>query len=269
MTPPPPERNLTPKTTEKPLFGLDLELPESDMETLHDLDAEFENDNFESCSKYEIISTDSPDIISKGRTESRKITAKNLGEFGAPLAEVEQSTSFNLKPNVSATRMLNFEEEFAFTSPENFKRVTQKDISVKKSLKFSNTPTKTFLRHESSCSSIGSMSMSPLSSKLSLCTSESTASMESGFISELDEQFIDIDDSSNSPKVANFNDLLSGRIKQDFGNENAFVLKRPAFQRSMSCNQEASKVRVSLFEEKRSFKRQELRDDFRSTKRKR
>lgn len=205
-----------------------------DFETLHDLEQEFEADNFDECTKYEIISTDSPDIISRGRTaSSRKVTSRNF-VFGAPLADSEASTSFN-KPTVTATRMLNFDDEdFEFPSP------AVKKQAAKKSLKFTETPTK--LRHEKSDSSIGSMSQSPLP-KTGLYTTESTASMESGFISELEEPFLEIEE-SNSPKLANFSDLLSGQIKSNVISEKSF-LRRP-LNRSLSFNPE-SRARVSLF----------------------
>lgn len=208
-----------------------------DLESLHDL-VEYENESFERCTKYEIISTDSPNVISRGRSTSRKICSRNF-EFGAPLAESEPSTSFN-RP---ATRMLNFDDEdFEFTSPAVKK-------AVKKSLKFNETPTKSSLRHRSD-SSIGSMSSSP--SKLSrIFTSESTASMESGFISELDEPFLDIEE-SNSPKIANFNDLLSGQIRDNILTDRNF-LKRPTLARSLSFHPEMVSKRIvaSPSEEKR------------------
>lgn len=222
-----------------------------DLESLQDLEAEFENENFEQCN-YEIISTDSPDIISQGRpSTSRKISARNF-DFGAPISADEQSTSFN-RP---ATRMLNFDDDdFEFTSP-----AVKKTVSVKKSLKFDVTPTKT-LRHERSDSSIGSMSLSPSSTRLNrVFTSESTTSMESGFISELEEPFLEIEE-SNSPKIANFNELLSGQIKENPITDRGF-LKRPTLGRSLSLHPEPSKARVSLLSilespEKRSQKRTE------------
>lgn len=195
-----------------------------DFDTLHDLEEEFDCANFDECSKYEIISTDSPNIISSGRTTSRKVHSRNF-EFGAPLLENEKSTSFN-RPNVNATRMLNFEDEgFEFTSPavrkhsvsvkKSLKFSERHNVSVKKSLKFTETPTKTVLRHEKSDSSIGSMSTSPASTKLRIFPSESTMSMESGFISELEDPILDFE-ISNSPKMANFNELISGRINDTF-----------------------------------------------------
>uniref|UniRef100_A0A2A4J0D0 protein-tyrosine-phosphatase n=1 Tax=Heliothis virescens TaxID=7102 RepID=A0A2A4J0D0_HELVI len=225
-----------PKSPKQDLYVPQKEITQDvdDFETLHDLEQEFEADNFDECSKYEIISTDSPDIISRGRTSSsRKVTSRNF-VFGAPLADNEASTSFN-KPAVTATRMLNFDEEdFEFPSP------AVKKQAAKKSLKFSETPTK--LRHEKSDSSIGSMSQSPLP-KTGLYTTESTTSMESGFISELEEPFLEIEE-SNSPKVANFNELLSGQIKSNIISEKSF-LRRP-LNRSLSFNPE-SRARVSLF----------------------
>ncbi|XP_068627247.1 M-phase inducer phosphatase 1-B-like isoform X2 [Battus philenor] len=220
----------------------DIYVPEKDLEpdldtgseTLHDLEEEFDADNFDQCSKYEIISTDSPNIISRGRSTSRKINSKDF-VFGAPLADDEASTSFN-KPNANATRMLNFEDEaFEFTSPAA-KRPSS--LSVKKSLKFTDTPTKTFKPDESS--SI----ISPCTTKIRF-PSESTASMESGFVSEFEEPFLELEEISNSPKMANFNDLLSGTIK-----ENVITNKDPIrkpIQRSLSFNPEASRARVSLF----------------------
>ncbi|KAG7306543.1 hypothetical protein JYU34_007905 [Plutella xylostella] len=262
------------KPNKRPLFGhgdeLADELPDEladDCGTLHDLDAEFDCETFDQCTKYEIVSTDSPDIISRGRTtSSRKISAKNF-VFGAPIAETEQSTSFN-KPAPAATRMLTFEDDsFEFTSPENLRpKTSQAAVSVKKSLKFlGDTPTKNILRHENSNSSIGSMSaaspLSSVSSKLRLFPSSSTTSMESGFMSEIEEPFLDLDEVSNSPKLADFGQLLSGKIK-DTCAEPEFSLKRPSLQRSLSYNLEASKARVSLFsrgelEERRSNKRPE------------
>lgn len=236
-----------------------------DFETLHDLEEEFEADNFDECTKYEIISTDSPNIISRGRTSSsRKVTSRNF-VFGAPLAEDEASTSFN-KPTVTATRMLNFDEEdFEFPSP------AVKKQAAKKSLKFSETPTKLSLRHEKSDSSIGSMSQSPIQ-KSGLYTTESTTSMESGFISELEEPFLEIEE-SNSPKVANFNDLLSGQIKSNVLTDSNF-LRRP-LNRSLSFNPE-SRARVSLFSilessniEKRNKKRMERSEAVVANKRRR
>ncbi|XP_060808412.1 M-phase inducer phosphatase isoform X2 [Amyelois transitella] len=236
----------TKMSPEKDIFVPEAEDPDLDSEftTLHDLEQEFENDNFDQCTKYEIISTDSPDIISRGRqTTTRKVVSRNFN-FGAPLADTEQSTSFN-RPNVTATRMLNFEDEsFEFTSPA-MRRPSTSNGSVKKSLKFTETPTKNPLRHERSDSSIGSMSSSPASSRLRIYTSESTTSMESGFISELEEPFLEIDEGTSSPTVANFNELLSGQIKENVLAENNF-LKRPSLQRSLSLNPE-SKARVSLF----------------------
>ncbi|XP_075989876.1 uncharacterized protein LOC142985534 isoform X2 [Anticarsia gemmatalis] len=225
--------------------------PDDDLATLHDLEEEFDSDNFDNCTKYEIISTDSPNIISRGRsTTSRKVTSRNF-DFGAPLAENEASTSFN-KPNVTATRMLNFDDEdFEFTSPAIKKQ------AAKKSLKFTETPTK--FRHEKSDSSIGSMnSLSQSSPKTGLFTSESTTSMESGFISEMEEPFLEIEE-SNSPKVENFNELLSGQIKSNVVSDKNF-LRRP-LNRSLSFNPE-SRARMSLFSilenpERRNCKRME------------
>lgn len=247
-----------------------------EFETLHDLEEEFENDHFDQCTKYEIISTDSPNIISRGRSTARKVDSRNF-VFGAPLADNEQSTSFNVnKPNITATRSLNFEDEsFEFTSPAARKT----SFSVKKSLKFNETPTKKGdkfetptkqhpLRHEPSDSSIGSMASfasSPSCSQLRLFTSESTTSMESGFISELEEPFLDLEETSNSPKVPNFDDLLSGQIKDNFLTDKTF-LKRPTLHRSLSLNPEP-KVKVSLFsikeiaDVKKSQKRQETETD--------
>ncbi|XP_013163476.1 PREDICTED: M-phase inducer phosphatase 1-B-like isoform X3 [Papilio xuthus] len=209
----------------------DIYVPQKDIETdldtgfetLHDLEEEFDADNFDQCSKYEIISTDSPDIISKGRTSTRKISSKDF-VFGAPLSDVEASTSFN-KPNINATRMLNFEDEFPFTSPATKKST----ISVKKSLKFNETPTK-----------CDSLSISP-STKVRF-PSESTASMESGFVSEFEEPFLELDEISNSPKMPNFNELLSGKIKENIITDEKYENK--PIIRSISLN---SKARVSLF----------------------
>ncbi|OWR50031.1 cell division cycle 25 [Danaus plexippus plexippus] len=229
---------------------------DTDLDTLHDLEEEFDSQNFDTCTKYEIISTESPDIISNGRRNTRKITSRNFC-FGAPLSDNEQSTSFN-RPNEKATRMLNFEDEsFEFTSPA----AKRSNMSVKKSLKFNETPTKNLLRHEKSDSSIGSMS-SPVSTKLRIYPSESTTSMESGFISELEEPFLDIDEISNSPKMANFNELLSGTIKESFQVEE-FSLRRP-LQRSLSFNP-SNKAKVSLFSiaesPKKNNKRCERREE--------
>ncbi|XP_023940794.2 uncharacterized protein LOC112047786 [Bicyclus anynana] len=222
--------------------NIDMYVPEKeesidpDFETLHDLEEEFDCNNFDECSKYEIISTDSPNIISSGRSTSRKVHSRNF-DFGAPLLDSENSTCFN-KPNANATRMLNFEDEaFEFTSPavktnsasvkKSLKSSVKHNVSVKKSLKFSETPTKTLFRHERSDSSIGSMSMSsmsPVSTKLRIFPSDSTMSMESGFISELEDPFLDYE-ISNSPKMANFNELLSGQIKNSFA-DSKLVLSR-------------------------------------------
>lgn len=263
--------------TETDTFVPEKELIEDldpEFETLHDLEEEFENDHFDQCTKYEIISTDSPNIISRGRSSARKVDSRNF-VFGAPLADSEQSTSFN-KPNITATRSLNFEDEsFEFTSPAARKT----SFSVKKSLKFNETPTKKAdkfqtptkihpLRHEPSDSSIGSMASfnsSPSCSQMRLFTSESTTSMESGFISELEEPFLDLEDTSNSPKVPNFNDLLSGQIKENFLTEKNF-LKRPTLHRSLSLNP-VPKAKVSLFsikeiaDVKKSQKRQDTEAD--------
>ncbi|XP_021202338.1 cell division cycle 25 isoform X1 [Bombyx mori] len=207
--------------------------PVEELDILQDLEQEFDSDNFDTCTKYEIISTDSPDIISRGRVSSaRKVTARNF-VFGAPLAENEPSTSFN-RSN-SANRMLNFDDEdFEFTSPALGKRV-----SVKKSLKFTETTTNNPLKHEISDSSV-STNGSP--TKLRLYTSESTTSMESGFVSELEEPFLEIEE-SNSPKLANITDLLSGQIKN-----NIVMTKKINLSRSLSFNPE----RASLFSIKES-----------------
>lgn len=226
----------------EPLFKEDIQVPEKqddtelDTETsLHDLEEEFNAPISDESDKYEIFSTDSPNIISHGRASTRKFTAKNF-VFGAPIADNEQTTSFN-KPSSSA-RVLNFEDEmFEFTSPAQ-KRLSN---SAKKSLKFTVTPPKSTLKHERSDSSIGSM-ISPCSSKR--FPSESTTSIESGFISEFEEPFLDIEELSNSPKMANFNELFSGTIKEGFvANQN----KRPLLHRSLSFNPEALKARVNLF----------------------
>nr|XP_034839017.1 uncharacterized protein LOC117995129 [Maniola hyperantus] len=261
--------------------NIDMYVPEkdenidADFETLHDLEEEFGCTSFDECSKYEIISTDSPNIISSGRSTSRKIHSTNF-EFGAPLLENEKSTSFN-KPNINATRMLNFDDEnFEFTSPavkkhsvsvkKSLKFTEKHNISVKKTLKFTETPTKTVLRHERSDSSIGSMSMSPKteSTKLRIYPSDSTLSMESGFISELEDQFLDFE-VSNSPKMANFKELLSGQIKDSF-TEKQVNVRRP-LQKSLSFNPEGSRARISLFsirenenQEKKNNKRNERTD---------
>ncbi|GBP11341.1 M-phase inducer phosphatase [Eumeta japonica] len=250
-----------PSTSKKELFvpaNDNVEL-DQDFETLHDLEEEFGSDNFDQCSKYEIISTDSPNIISRGRP-SRRITSENF-VFGAPISETEQSTSFN-KPTFSATRILDF-ENLDSESP-----MKKPSLSVKKSLKFNSneTPIKNLLKHERSDSSIGTMSnSSPLNStrRLKLFSSESTTSMESGFVSEMEDALLDLEEQSNSPKVANFSDLLSGQIKENLLPEKpSREIKRPLFQRSLSYNPDNSKARVSLFSilespEKRPFKRPE------------
>ncbi|CAH2064833.1 unnamed protein product, partial [Iphiclides podalirius] len=237
----------------------DMYVPEKDLEpdldtgfeTLHDLEEEFDADNFDECSKYEIISTDSPNIISRGRPSSRKISSRGF-VFGAPLADSEASTSFN-RPNANATRMLNFDESFEFTSPAA-KRPAGGGGSVKKSLKFTETPTKVGLA-ERSDSGISVPSPCP---KVRF-PSESTASMESGFASELEEPFLELDEASTSPKMANLNELLSGAIKESVVSEE--FLRRPTVHRSLSFNPEASRARVSLFsisespDQKRSQKR--------------
>lgn len=246
--------------TKEPMPLQDMYVPEKDLEpdldngfeTLHDLEEEFDADNFDECSKYEIISTDSPNIISRGRSTSRKITSKGF-VFGAPLADNEASTSFN-RPNANATRMLNFDESFEFTSPAA-KRSASTSASVKKSLKFTETPTKVGFG-ERSDSGISVPSPCP---KVRF-PSESTASMESGFASELEEPFLELDEASTSPKMANLNELLSGTIKESVVTDRDF-LRRPAVHRSLSFNPEASKARVSLFsisespDQKRSQKR--------------
>ncbi|XP_072946719.1 uncharacterized protein [Epargyreus clarus] len=259
---------MEPTTQSEDLYVPQKELTgdqDPEFQTLHDLEEAFDAD-FDQCNKYEIISTDSPNIISRGRSTSRKVTGNFV--FGAPLSDAEQSTSFN-KPN-GTNRMLNFEDEsFEFTSPAT-KRPTTTNVSVKKSLKFSETPPKT-LKHEKSDSSIGSM-CSPVSGKIRF-PSESTTSMESGFISEMEEAFLDIEEVSNSPKMANFNELLSGQIKDNFIPEKEF-LRRPPLHRSLSFNPEASKARVSLFSinespaEKKSQKRSVEDDSIGSKRRK-
>ncbi|XP_063630791.1 M-phase inducer phosphatase 2-like [Cydia splendana] len=210
-----------------------------EFDTLHDLEEEFDNDTFDQCNKYEIISTDSPDIISRGRNPSnRKINGSFV--FGAPLADTEQSTSFN-RP----ARALNFEDSFEFPSPVIKK--SSSSGSVKKSLKFSETPTKDSMKR--------------------LFTSESTTSMESGFVSEFDDQLLDIEE-SNSPKVANFDNLLSGQIKNNVISN----VKQPLY-RSKSFNPAQSKARVSLLSilespQKRSQKRTEPAEGGESKRRK-
>ncbi|XP_048003069.1 uncharacterized protein LOC125239499 [Leguminivora glycinivorella] len=185
---------------------------DQEFDTLHDLEEEFDNDTFDQCNKYEIISTDSPDIISRGRNPSnRKINGSFV--FGAPLADTEQSTSFN-RP----ARALNFEDSFEFPSPVIKK--SSSSGSVKKSLKFCETPTKDSMNR--------------------IFTSDSTTSMESGFVSEFDDQLLDIEE-SNSPKVANFDTLLSGQIKNNVIRSG----KQPLY-RSKSFNPAQSKARVSL-----------------------
>lgn len=245
--------------TSKPLnsntkFGLEndhldsdigkLNYDTDDFQTLHDLE-EFETGNVEECSKYEIISTDSPNIISRSTASTRRVESKNF-IFGAPILDSEQSTSFNpISRSNTATRMLNFDDTttaFEFASPATIrpKRAPATTVSVKKALSFTkcdDTPTKLntshTLRHEHSDSSIGSMvSMStndsPCSqrrgdrknaSRVGLFHSEST---ESGFMSEIEDSFLlemeqtihDDEINANSPKVANFGALISGTIKE-------------------------------------------------------
>ncbi|XP_022127108.2 M-phase inducer phosphatase [Pieris rapae] len=245
---------------------------EPDMESLQDLEEEFDSNNFDECTKYEIISTDSPDIISSGRTSSRKVNQRNFA-FGAPLSENETSTSFN-RP--SSSRVLNFEkriersksnrtlnfdesrssfdkmefdpeqifdfnsktktklnfddsnfeESFEFTSPMTKETTPRKTVSVKKSLKFTESPK--FERHSS-------ISKSPCSSMSKRLTSES---MESGFISEFEEPFLDMEEISSSPKISNFSDLLSGQIKESFTEK-----LRPCVHRSLSFNPVSKRLR--------------------------
>ncbi|CAK1554324.1 unnamed protein product [Leptosia nina] len=326
----------------KEKYDTDIYVPENsttlepDLDVLHDLEEEFDANNFDQCTKYEIISTDSPDIISAGRTSSRKVNQKDF-VFGAPLSDNETSTSFN-RP--SSSRALNFErrvertksnralkfddgrtkfgrnlnfedsklssseqsfdfnsktelsfeinnpgpssskqtkfekklnfdqnlsgneesydfnqrlefdsnlgsskrilsfgqshvdkkqiieesfdfnkrksfeDSFEFASPmTNFEDSTpKKNFSVKKSLKFTDSPN--FERQ----SSIGSMSQSPASTR-SPCTISkkfTSESMESGFISELEEPFLEMEEMSSSPKILDFRKLLSGDIKDNF-----------------------------------------------------
>ncbi|XP_048005919.1 M-phase inducer phosphatase 1-like isoform X2 [Leguminivora glycinivorella] len=186
---------------------------DQEFDTLHDLEEKFDNDTFDQCNKYEIISTDSPDIISRGRNPSnRKINGSFV--FGAPLADTEQSTSFN-RP----ARALNFEDSFEFPSPVIKK--SSSSGSVKKSLKFSETPTKDSMNR--------------------IFTSDSTTSMESGFVSEFDDQLLDIEE-SNSPKVAYFDTLLSGQIIKN----NVIRSGKQPHYRSIRINPAQSKARVSL-----------------------
>ncbi|XP_063545312.1 M-phase inducer phosphatase 2-like isoform X2 [Cydia strobilella] len=210
-----------------------------EFDTLHDLEEEFDNHTFDQCNEYEIISTDSPDIISRGRNPSnRKINGSFV--FGAPLVDTEQSTSFN-----GPARALNFEDNFEFPSPCIKK--SSSSGSVKKSLKFCETPTKDSMKR--------------------IFTSESTTSMESGFVSEFDDQLLDIEE-SNSPKVANFDNLLSGQIKNNVISN----VKQPLY-RSKSFNPAQSKARVSLLSilespQKRSQKRTEPAEGGESKRRK-
>ncbi|CAH2083272.1 unnamed protein product [Euphydryas editha] len=215
---------------------------DQDLEALHDLEEEFDSENFDECTKYEIISTDSPDIISSGRTTSRKINSKNF-EFGAPLSESEQSRSFN-RPITSATRMLNFvEESFELTSP--IAKRPSHNISVKKSLKFTETPTKNLSDHDKSESSSGYMS--PPSVELKglpvSFPSETTLSTESGFASEFEDPFLDIYEVTNSPKINSVKDLITGEISDNF----VECIKKRPLVRSISYNPEASKVQKNLF----------------------
>ncbi|CAH4033060.1 M-phase inducer phosphatase-like isoform X2 [Pieris brassicae] len=245
---------------------------EPDMESLQDLEEEFDSNNFDECTKYEIISTDSPDIISSGRTSSRKVNQRNFA-FGAPLSENETSTSFN-RP--SSSRVLNFEkrmersksnrtlnfdesrssfdkmeydpeqsfdfnsktktklnfddsnfeESFEFTSPMTKDTTPRKTVSVKKSLKFTESP-----KYEKQ----SSISKSPCSSMSKRLTTES---MESGFISEFEEPFLDMEEISSSPKISNFSDLLSGQIKESFTEK-----LRPSVHRSLSFNPVSKRLR--------------------------
>lgn len=217
---------------EKEADDLDIYVPDKEVtldqefETLHDLEEEFDSDNFDTCTKYEIISTDSPDIISSGRTTSRKINSRNFN-FGAPLSDTEQSTSFN-RTMTSVTRMLTFEESFEFTSPA--KRAPH-NVSVKKSLKFTDTSPK--ISNETQSSS----SITP--TKLETFPSESTTSVESGFVSEFEEPFLEIDSVTDSPKIDSLKDLMSADIT-DYG----YTKK---LQRSVSYNPGTSRAKDALF----------------------
>lgn len=218
---------------------------DQEFETLHDLEEEFDSDNFDTCTKYEIISTDSPDIISSGRTTSRKINSRNFN-FGAPLSDTEQSTSFN-RPMTSVTRMLTFEESFEFTSPA--KRAPH-NLSVKKSLKFIETSPK--ISNETQSSS----SITP--TKLEAFPSESTTSVESGFVSEFEEPFLEIDSVTESPKIDSLKDLMSADITD--------CRYSKKLQRSISYNPETSRAKVALFPiiespEKKSNKRTDRTDE--------
>lgn len=111
--------------------------PFSAIDTLQDLEVEFDSayqSNEPSCSKYEIISTDSPDICNA----TGKVT--NLHRnflFGSPIGDSETSECFNITPKVQrklpprseTTRMLNFDTETTATS---FEFVAPKTLPPKK-----------------------------------------------------------------------------------------------------------------------------------------
>lgn len=112
--------------------------PFSAIDALQDLEVEFDSayqSNEPSCSKYEIISTDSPDICNATGKVSNLIPRNFL--FGSPIGDSETSESFNITPKVQrklpprseTTRMLNFDTETTATS---FEFIAPKTLPPKK-----------------------------------------------------------------------------------------------------------------------------------------
>lgn len=78
-------------------FGIkkNTDMDDYEFDTLHDLEDEFDTDiASDSVSKYEIISTDSPDItLARPTGHVGRILARNF-EFGSPIGDMETSENF-------------------------------------------------------------------------------------------------------------------------------------------------------------------------------
>lgn len=133
--------------------------------------------------------------------------------FSSAFCSQQSSNKFSNSQTILDKNQVFSDQSQIYSSQSQSYSAQSQSHSVQSQSYKTHTPTR--LRHEKSDSSIGSMASTPCKIRF---PSESMASMESGFISELEEPFLEIEE-SNSPKISNFNDLLSGQIKSNILSE--------------------------------------------------
>lgn len=102
-------------------FGIKKQgdMDDYEFDTLHDLEDEFDTEiASESVSKYEIISTDSPDItMARPTGHVGRIFARNF-EFGSPIGDLETSENFGAVTQPQVNNPLTFIIPFLMKSPK-------------------------------------------------------------------------------------------------------------------------------------------------------